>query len=96
MRNQGRLRLGYFSLPLAEGRRIRSCLRYPASSFSTIDPRIGDAAAFLAITAETCARRYAVELDAYRGEQAAAVVDELILATASMCTALSNPSGCCF
>jgi hypothetical protein len=32
----------------------------------------------LAITAETCARRYGIELDAYRAEQAAAVVDELI------------------
>jgi hypothetical protein len=32
----------------------------------------------MAITGETYARRYAVELDAYRAEQAAAVVDELI------------------
>ena len=78
MRIQGRLRLGYFPLPLAEARRIRACLRYPGSLFSAIDPCIGDGAAFVAITGETCARRYAVELDAYRAEQAAAVVDELI------------------
>ena len=78
MRNQGKLRLGYFPLPLAEARRIRAYLRYPASPFSAIDPCIGDGAAFVAITGETCARRYAVELDAYRAEQAAAVVDELI------------------
>jgi len=78
MRIQGKLRLGYFPLPLTEARRIRACLRYPASRFSAIDPCIGDGAAFLAITGETCARRYGIELDAYRAEQAASVVDELI------------------
>jgi tRNA1(Val) A37 N6-methylase TrmN6 len=78
MRNQGRLRLGYFPLPLSEARRIRACLRYPTSPVSTIDPCIGDGAAFLAITAETCSRRYGIELDAYRAEQAASVADELI------------------
>jgi tRNA1(Val) A37 N6-methylase TrmN6 len=77
MRNQGRLRLGYFPLPLSEARRIRACLLYPTSP-AMIDPCIGDGAAFLAITAEACARRYGIELDAYRAEQAASVVDELI------------------
>jgi hypothetical protein len=77
MRIQGKLRLGYFPLPVAEARRIRACLRYPASPFSAIDPCLGEGGAFLAITGETCARRYGVELDAYRAEQAAAVVDEL-------------------
>jgi len=65
-------------LPIGEARRIRACLRYPTSPVSTIDPCIGDGAAFLAITAETRARRYGIELDAYRAEQAASVVDELI------------------
>lgn len=46
MRIQGKLRGGYFPLPLAEARRIRACLRYPASPFSAIDPCIGDAGAF--------------------------------------------------
>ena len=78
MRNQGRLRLGYFPLPLGEARRIRACLRYPALSYSAIDPCVGDGAAFLTVTGESCARRYGIELDAYRAEQAAAVVDELI------------------
>jgi hypothetical protein len=32
----------------------------------------------LTITEETCARRYGIELDAYRAEQAAAVVDEVV------------------
>lgn len=78
MRIQGKLRLGYFPLPLAEARRIRACLRYPTSPLSAIDPCIGDGAAFLTITGASCARRYGIELDAYRAEQAAAVVDDLI------------------
>jgi hypothetical protein len=78
MRNQGKLRLGYFPLPLAEARRIRACLSYPASTFTAVDPCIGDGAAFWVITGEACAHRYGVELDAYRAEQAAAVVDEVI------------------
>ena len=78
MRNQGKLRLGYFPLPLAEARRIRACLSYPASPVTAIDPCIGGGAAFLAITGEACARRYGIELDAYRAEQAAAVVDQVI------------------
>ena len=78
MRIQGKLRLGYFPLPLTEARRIRACLRYPDSPFSAIDPCIGDGAAFLTITGESCARRYGIELDAYRAEQATAVVDEMI------------------
>ncbi|HTP33249.1 MAG TPA: DUF6094 domain-containing protein [Candidatus Acidoferrales bacterium] len=78
MRIQGKLRLGYFPLPLTEARRIRACLRYPTSPLSAIDPCIGDGAAFLTITGESCARRYGIELDAYRAEQAATAVDELI------------------
>ena len=78
MRIQGKLRLGYFPLPLTEARCIRACLRYPTSPLSAIDPCIGDGAAFLTITGESCARRYGIELDAYRAEQAAVAVDELI------------------
>jgi hypothetical protein len=47
MRIQGKLRLGFFPLPLIEARRIRVCLRYPDSPCSAIDPCIGDGAAFL-------------------------------------------------
>jgi Uncharacterised methyltransferase family (DUF6094) len=75
---QGKLRLGYFPLPLTEARRIRACLHYSTSPLSAIDPCIGDGAAFLTITGESCARRYGIELDAYRAEQAATAVDELI------------------
>jgi len=92
MRPQGKLRLGYFPLPLDEARKIRACLRFPASTFSAIDPCIGDGAAFSAITGETCARRYGVELDAYRAEQAASVVDEVIHGD---CLDVHCPVECC-
>lgn len=78
MRNQGRLRLGFFPLPLKEAQRIGACLRYSASPFSAIDPCIGDGSAFRAILENTCARRYGIELDTYRAEQAATLVDEMI------------------
>jgi len=53
MRIQGKLRRGYFPLPIEEGRRIRAHLHFPASPFSGIDPCIGDGAAFRAITGGT-------------------------------------------
>jgi hypothetical protein len=70
--------MGYFPLPLKEAQRIRACLLYPASAFSAIDPCIGDGAAFRTITEASEARRYGIELDAYRAEQASAVVEEII------------------
>ena len=78
MRIQGRIRMGYFPLPLKDAQRIRGCLAYPASAFSAIDPCIGDGAAFRTITETSQAHRYGIELDAYRAEQASAVVDEII------------------
>jgi hypothetical protein len=78
MRIQGKLRLGYFPLPVSEARHIRAWLCCPVSAYSAIDPCIGDGAAFSEIAGGTSARRYGVELDAYRAEQAAPVVDELI------------------
>jgi len=78
MRIQGKLRLGYFPLPVSEARHIRNWLCYPVSAYSAIDPCIGEGTAFSEITGGTSARRYGVELDAYRAEVAATVVDELI------------------
>ena len=57
MRIQGKLRLGYFPLPLTEALRIRACLQYPVSPYSAIDPCIGDGTAFLTVTGKSCARR---------------------------------------
>ena len=79
MRNQGRLRLGYFPLPLTEARRIRACLRYP--DFAGFDDRSmhrGWGSVPGNYRRNVCAP-VRIELDAYRAEQAAAVVDEMVL-----------------
>ena len=77
MRPAGKQKLGYFPLPRREAERIRLFLAFLGSTtYSAIDPCIGDGGAF-AIIAEP-ARRYGIELDAYRAEQARSVTHEVI------------------
>ncbi len=45
MRNVGRIKLGYYPLPAAEGTRLRHLLRYPAEIVSVLDPCVGTAIA---------------------------------------------------
>ena len=78
MRWKGKLKLGWFPLPLAEAERIRKFLVFPAASFAAVDPCIGEGGAFAAITAEATGYRYGIELDAYRAEQARLVTFETI------------------
>jgi hypothetical protein len=78
VRWKGKLKLGWFPLPLAEVERIRKFLVFPAASFAAVDPCIGEGGAFAAITAEATGCRYGIELDAYRAEQARLVTDETI------------------
>ncbi len=67
----GKARLGFYPLPLAEAQRIRRFLAYPASvDYSAIDPCIGDAVAFEAMTEKAQAFRYGIELDAFRAKLA--------------------------
>ena len=70
MRNAGRLKLGYFSLPTEEGHRLRRLLQ-STENFSAIDPCVGTGAALHLITADLPCRRYGVELDAERALSAA-------------------------
>src|SRR5215472_15815760 len=70
MRNAGRLKLGYYPLPLSEAKRLRSHLVFPDKAFSALDPCIGDGSAFDILVQQSAALRYGVELDAYRTEQA--------------------------
>ncbi len=70
MRWTGRLRMGYFPLPLSEAQRIRQFLSFPEKSSSALDPCIGDGGAFAAITSGAEIIRYGIELDDYRAEQA--------------------------
>ena len=70
MRTAGRIRLGFFPLPLSEAQRIRRFLSFPDVGAATLDPCVGDGVAFAAITDGAEVFRYGIELDAYRAEQA--------------------------
>jgi hypothetical protein len=76
MRLAAKQRLGYFPLPGREAERIRQFLAFPSSTNAALDPCVGDGGAF-AIIAEP-ARRYGIELDAYRAEQARTITHEVI------------------
>ena len=78
MRLAGKLKCGFYPLPLAEAEAIRKCLQFPLAGFSALDPCIGNGAAFERITAEGKAHRYGIELDADRSEQAGRLVDRVI------------------
>jgi tRNA1(Val) A37 N6-methylase TrmN6 len=75
MRTQARLKLGYYPLAAAEARRIRRYLQFPGESASVLDPCTGTGAALRIITDGAEVRRYGVELDAHRAEEARNVLD---------------------
>jgi hypothetical protein len=75
-----KIRCNYYPLPLREAERIRNLVQYPAEPFSALDPCVGEGIAFAAITRDTSARRYGIELDAYRAEQAAPLLTKIIQA----------------
>lgn len=70
MRNAGRLKLGYYPLPLSEAQRLRTYLVFPEKPFCALDPCVGDGSAFEILVGQSAALRYGIELDAYRTEQA--------------------------
>src|SRR5215470_1305710 len=70
MRSAGRLKLGYYPLPISEAQRLRSHLVFPAKPFSALDPCVGDGGAFEILVQESAALRYGVELDAFRTDRA--------------------------
>jgi SAM-dependent methyltransferase len=69
MRPHGKTKLGFFPLPLPEAERLKNCLAFP-SEFSALDPCAGDGVAFDRLLEGTEARRYGIEIDANRAEQA--------------------------
>jgi hypothetical protein len=73
-----RIRCNYYPLPLREAERIRNLLQFPAEPFSALDPCVGEGIAFSTITRDSSARRYGIELDAYRAEQAAPSLNRII------------------
>src|SRR6185437_5384431 len=70
MRLAGRLKLGFYPLPIREAERIRRCLHYP-DEFAALDPCVGDGVAFSSLLESAKAHAYGIEIDAYRAEQAA-------------------------
>lgn len=69
MRPHGKTKLGFFPLPIAEAERLRNCLAF-GSEFSALDPCLGDGAAFSCLLKAADARRYGIEIDANRTDQA--------------------------
>lgn len=69
MRPHGKIKLGFFPLPVPEADRLRNYL-VANSEFSTLDPCVGDGMALVHLVQGMQARRYGVEIDAYRAEQA--------------------------
>ena len=71
MRNAGRLKLGYYPLPLEEASNLRQILIAPEPFFA-VDPCAGDGTALLEVTKDFAAHRAAIELDADRATASAA------------------------
>ncbi|MGH9511363.1 MAG: DUF6094 domain-containing protein [Terriglobales bacterium] len=69
MRPHGQTKLGFFPLPVAEAKRLRNWLSFPAP-FSALDPCVGDGVAFSQLLRDVCAHRHGIEVDANRAEQA--------------------------
>jgi tRNA1(Val) A37 N6-methylase TrmN6 len=78
MRASGKLRMGYFPLPLAEASRIRGFFHWPEGEFSVIDPCAGCGGALAEITAGSKGVCYGIELDAFRAEEAAKALHHVI------------------
>lgn len=69
MRPQGQTNLGFFPLPVPEAMRLKNRLT-GESEFSALDSCVGDGVAFQCLVEGMPARRYGIELDAYRVAQA--------------------------
>lgn len=82
MRTQARLKLGYYPLALPEAKRIRSFLNFESEVACVLDPCAGTGAALRALTDGAAVRRYGVELDTYRSEEARKSMDEVVQGSA--------------
>jgi SAM-dependent methyltransferase len=69
MRPHGKTKLGFYPLLVPEAERLKNCLAFPPE-FSALDPCVGDGVAFTHLLGGTQARRYGIEIDADRAEQA--------------------------
>ncbi len=72
MHISGKTKLGFFPLPVCEVKRLKKFLAFQ-TQFSALDPCVGDGVAFAALLENVPAKRYAIEIDAYRISQARAL-----------------------
>jgi SAM-dependent methyltransferase len=79
MRAPGKIKLGFFPLPVSEAARLKHFLAF-ASEFSALDPCVGDGVAFSHLLHGATAHRYGIEIDANRAEQARALGIEVMQA----------------
>jgi hypothetical protein len=77
-RPAARARMLYYPLPDQEAEFIRQCLIFPPQPCATLDPCAGEGRAMRIITADSSAVRYGIELDSYRADAAAQVLDHVI------------------
>ena len=78
MRGIARQKLGYYPLPQNEAERIRRFLSFHGDAVSVLDPCAGAGAAMATITSGAKTVRHAIELDAFRAEEACSVLDHVI------------------
>lgn len=81
MRPHGQTKLGFFPLPVAEAKRLKSWLNLP-EEFSALDPCVGDGVALAQLLRYVTVHRYGIEIDADRAAQARAVGIETLQADA--------------
>ena len=81
MRPRGQTKLGFFPLPVAEAKRLKSWLNLP-EEFSALDPCVGDGLAFAQLLRDVTVHRYGIEIDADRAAQARALGIETLQADA--------------
>ena len=78
MRGIARQKLGYYPLPQNEAERIRRFLSFHGDAVSALDPCAGGGAAMATITSGAQTVRHAIELDAFRAEEARSILDHVI------------------
>jgi hypothetical protein len=79
MHIHGKTKLGFFPLPAQEAKRLKNHLEFGAEC-SALDPCVGDGLAFSALVEGSPARRYGIEIDAFRAVQAKSAGIEVLQA----------------
>ena len=89
MRNAGRLKLGYYPLPVEEAQNIRALLMSSAP-YAAIDPCVGDGTALIEITKDTGGGLAGIELDADRAAATAQKGITIVHGSAFECRVLAE------